>query len=426
MPLSPSDYNTYRSPIGRAQALASNAEALKAAEQSREFDAELQPYRMEQLQQQTELQRLQGMSQEQKLEQLAQKMRHTDMAVNVNALAASPQETWTPMLADFASRTQDPTLKAFYSNMMTIPPEQQAKAVGNMASFASQLAGVSADVPSSVREWQYFNALPPEAQRRYLTMKRSPGFSIQDVGGGKSVFSSGFGMGEEVSSRRNENEAAASRAAEVAAAQVRAERGAGRLPSQVEDVRAETFRSSIESGMAAGEYGRIAAQLDANPEMLSGFAGGAAQWIKDFFGTQDADSALRTEVARLTNKIVIGSLPPGVASDRDIAIAYKGALDQFGDPEVVASWFWGQAKINAFVEAQNAFITEYIKREQDYGGAIAAAKEYLQTAKIKSGKTAYSDADGSPIYELIDGSWVDEGMNVVFDRNFNPTTDGRD
>jgi hypothetical protein len=41
--------------------------------------------------------------------------------------------------------------------------------------------------PSSVQEWEFYNALPPEQKRLYLEMKRNPNFKVQDVQGAPTV-----------------------------------------------------------------------------------------------------------------------------------------------------------------------------------------------------------------------------------------------
>lgn len=71
-------------------------------------------------------------------------------------------------------------------------PEEQftalapALGVDAAAKVVKSLNPQPTEDPSSVREYQYFNSLPPEEQARYLTMKRSS--QIMNLGGTQAVY----------------------------------------------------------------------------------------------------------------------------------------------------------------------------------------------------------------------------------------------
>lgn len=56
----------------------------------------------------------------------------------------------------------------------------------DLARRKMEMAGQGGDSPSTVREWQYYNQLGPEDQKRFLTMKRAAQY--QDIGGVPTQF----------------------------------------------------------------------------------------------------------------------------------------------------------------------------------------------------------------------------------------------
>ena len=77
----------------------------------------------------------------------------------------------------------------------------------------------------------------------------------------------------------------------------------------------------------------------------SGLFGSTSATLKDLLGTQDDVRVWRTEVAKLRNEIAIGDLPPGVASDKDIALVLKGTPDNFTNPEALRLYLKGVEKL---------------------------------------------------------------------------------
>lgn len=91
-------------------------------------------------------------------------------------------------------------------------PEKQRQYVEQVTLKSGSAGGM----PSTVQEWEYYNALSPVDQRRFLEMKRAQKAWFDDVGGAKTVVTAGSaGQGpttEVVSPAAVENEAARMRA----------------------------------------------------------------------------------------------------------------------------------------------------------------------------------------------------------------------
>lgn len=90
-----------------------------------------------------------------------------------------------------------------------------------------------------------------------------------------------------------------------------------------------------------------------------GVLGNALSSFKSIVGGQDEVSSLKTEFERLVNTGIINSLPPGVASDRDIALIKKGFPDSSWSPKEIERFLKAVAKIAAYDSEKNMFKSEY-------------------------------------------------------------------
>ncbi len=92
-----------------------------------------------------------------------------------------------------------------------------------------------------------------------------------------------------------------------------------------------------------------------------GLIGNALSSFKSIVGGQDEVSSLKTEFERLVNTGIINSLPPGVASDRDIALIKKGFPDSSWSPKEIEGFLNAVAKVSAYDAEKNMFKAEYSK-----------------------------------------------------------------
>ena len=84
----------------------------------------------------------------------------------------------------------------------------------------------------------------------------------------------------------------------------------------------------------------------------------AGEWLKQATGNQDAMTQMRQEYTRLRNNQAIKMLPPGPATDKDIALAMKGFPPDNADSATMASFLRGMAKMNQYTA-----VTENAKAE---------------------------------------------------------------
>lgn len=122
--------------------------------------------------------------------------------------------------------------------------------------------------------------------------------------------------------------------------------------------------------------GSLADRLAAS-DARGGFLAGTGEWIKQATGNVDAVSSLRQEYQRLVNSSVIQNLPPGAASDRDIAVAREGFPSPTAPKEYVVSFLRGLSKLQDIAAQGDQAKADWIsvnnnlgtaKRDLDVGG----------------------------------------------------------
>ncbi len=140
------------------------------------------------------------------------------------------------------------------------------------------------------------------------------------------------------------------------------------------DAYAERGRTGITSYNEAVTLHNQANDIDPK----SGFAGTATETLKTLFGSQDAATAWRTKVTGLRQGTALKSLPPGPASDKDIALVLAGVPDKFSNPVHLQGYLRGVAKAAALSNAHDQFAQDYIESNRSRLGINKAWTEYIE------------------------------------------------
>lgn len=91
-----------------------------------------------------------------------------------------------------------------------------------------------------------------------------------------------------------------------------------------------------------------------------GVASNAGEWLKKVGGFQNGRSDLINEYTRIRNSEAIKSLPPGVATDRDIELALKGIPPESADSASMVNFLRGAAKLNRIAAASDNAKAEWV------------------------------------------------------------------
>lgn len=97
----------------------------------------------------------------------------------------------------------------------------------------------------------------------------------------------------------------------------------------------------------------------------AGARGRTEEGFRAFLGTQGDESLLRTQYRDIRNKFTLANLPPGTASDNDVRLAMEGWPSDFANPDHIASFLRGMAKLAALDAELN---NERVRFMQEHGG----------------------------------------------------------
>lgn len=106
----------------------------------------------------------------------------------------------------------------------------------------------------------------------------------------------------------------------------------------------KAFAASATAKEQAKQYNSLSSRIT-DIGNAWGSLGSFSEWIKKSMGSQNAVSELRQEYTRLRNSAAISALPPGPATDKDIALAMSGFPTETGDPQIIARFLRGMAKM---------------------------------------------------------------------------------
>ena len=109
--------------------------------------------------------------------------------------------------------------------------------------------------------------------------------------------------------------------------------------------------------------------------------------FKNFTGTRDFESFARTAYTRERNTEIINSLPPGVASDRDIAIFSEGFPRDNASIAEVYEFLQAAKRVNSYVRDEQNLKMQFIDNQRKEGSYKDAT-----TIGFSAFKNAYGDA----------------------------------
>lgn len=155
-----------------------------------------------------------------------------------------------------------------------------------------------------------------------------------------------------------------------------------------EKVYGEYNAQAIASTRAASKFDSLARQLE-----TAGYLGGAATWtnekLKQFLGTQDQQTALIEAGRNATVSEGIASLPPGVASDKDIELVMGTVPGQFSDPQYLANYVKARANVERLNAEYAEFVQAYMENNKDRNYSMVGVNSAWKFHKIPPAAKAY-------------------------------------
>jgi hypothetical protein len=142
------------------------------------------------------------------------------------------------------------------------------------------------------------------------------------------------------------------------------------IPESARKLVNESATLAATSKQAATQYNDLATRI----ESAGGGKGrltSATEWFAANLGQQDAWTQIRNEYTRVRNSVAIKSLPPGVATDKDIELALRGIPPETANAATLASFLRGTAKLQDIDSSINNAKTDWLSQNN---GLLTRAK----------------------------------------------------
>lgn len=149
----------------------------------------------------------------------------------------------------------------------------------------------------------------------------------------------------------------------------------------------KTASESVLATQRADQMRDLSSEIRTNITQ-SGIIARGDELIRQAAGTQDRESLLRREYARLRNSAVIAALPTGTASDSDIKVFMGGFLDENTNPEILAAGLRGMEKVARYEAETKAMETEWLS---SFNGLRPATRQATISGVRVAPGTTYTD-----------------------------------
>jgi hypothetical protein len=133
--------------------------------------------------------------------------------------------------------------------------------------------------------------------------------------------------------------------------------------------------AASEANLLQTEYAGLANDFEASIKKLpAGAQGKVSEYVKSVLGTENTPTKLRQDYLRLRNSAALKMLPPGAASDKDVEIALGAFPKETTNPELIASFLRGIAKLQGYEANYQRSISEWLANN----GTMAPATSDFQ------------------------------------------------
>lgn len=174
--------------------------------------------------------------------------------------------------------------------------------------------------------------------------------------------------------------------------QRQAESGKTKLSAKAEKAIIDSQDAFFKSGESARKMELLADDFN-RLSVGGGLASSVTESFKDILGSQDEVTAARKRFNAIRSSQATSNLPPGPASDKDIALALSGFPKENANASQVIGFLKGQAKLARIDEKFNEFKAGFISNNNSVRGLIPAWKNQL-------GQEGFLDSILSPQDEI--------------------------
>jgi hypothetical protein len=157
----------------------------------------------------------------------------------------------------------------------------------------------------------------------------------------------------------------------------------------------EAYRANSVVQETTGIIGRM--DEIGSDNWLAGYAGKGSEFIKNAMGTEDFVTAVRKQYSDIKVRSAINNLPPGVASDKDIALVLEPWPEDTSNFQLIRDKLEAIRKVEEGRAAYSAFESNYLATKGSRSGLQSA---WLQTPRGSATAKA-NQAAKEPRYKVI-------------------------
>lgn len=148
----------------------------------------------------------------------------------------------------------------------------------------------------------------------------------------------------------------------------------GKLSAFAEKQLSTATNEAVEATTNVERFNALADEIQSADFGGGLFGGSWRERIKDITGQQDIVTELRRKFNAVKSSQVVQNLPPGAASDADIALALSGFPSDNYNAEQLASFMRGLSKVEALRAQFAEFKANYISENKSESGLLKAWK----------------------------------------------------
>ena len=189
---------------------------------------------------------------------------------------------------------------------------------------------------------------------------------------------------------------------------------ATKLDGDTEKIINDSVIASTTAAAAADSMDNLATKFE-TMEIPAGLKGRAYEALKSATGNQNAVTSLRQEYARIRSSQVSKMLPPGAASDKDIALAMSGFPSETGDPKEMASFLRGMSKLSRYDAAANDAKSQWVNSVGSLGNAKSDIE--INGVQVPAG-TKYTDYVKQFVQQQADTAAQESALKQVQGRSY--------
>ena len=181
------------------------------------------------------------------------------------------------------------------------------------------------------------------------------------------------------------------RARQVAVMEAAERRQSQKLSAGLEKALLSSQDATLESQRNANSFDALADDFTKAASIPGGVKGSVSETLKALLGSQDEVSELRRRFNQIRVSEGLRNLPPGTASDSDVKLAMSGLPPENANPETVAAFLRGAARLSRFEAGFNQFKSDYISEKSTGKGINQTWRRQLEAPALGGERVTISE-----------------------------------